>query len=80
MEDSLYNELTKKIMQYFDQQLNPEDEKEFLSQIIQNPIMHSNFMKEKHIREKLKANIHRPARTHEVKALIKDQIKKYPGQ
>ena len=80
MENSFNNELTKKIMQYFDHQLNPEDEKEFLQQIKNNPAGHSAFMKELHIREKLKANIHRTTRTHALTAQIKDRIKKYPGQ
>lgn len=79
MENSLNNELGKKINQYFDHEMNPEDEKEFLLQIENNPAGHSTFMKEKHIREKLKANIHRPARTHALQEQIKDRIKKYPG-
>jgi hypothetical protein len=80
MEDSINNELTRRMMQYFDHQLNPEDEKEFLLQIKKNPAGNQAFLKEKHIREKLKANIHRPAHTIALGAQIKDKIKKYPGQ
>jgi hypothetical protein len=80
MEDSFNIELTRKIMQYFDHQMNPEDEKEFLNQVKMNPAGHSAFIKEKQIREKLKANIHRPARTLALGDQIRDRIKKYPGQ
>jgi galactitol-specific phosphotransferase system IIB component len=80
MMDSLYNDLAKKIMQYFDRQLNPDDEKEFLTQIKKNPEGHDAFMKEKHIREKLKKNVLRPSGTPALRAQIKEQIKKYPGQ
>ncbi len=80
MEDSFNDELSKKIVQYFDHQLNPEDEKEFLLQIKNNPAGNTAFMKEKHIREKLKANVHRSSHTHALGAQIMDRIKKYPGQ
>jgi hypothetical protein len=72
------NDLTKKIIQYFDKQMNPEDEKEFLEQIKNNPAGNSTFMKEMHIREKLKANVHRPGRTDHLANQIKEQIRKYP--
>lgn len=80
MEDSINNELIRKMMQYFDHQLNPEDEQKFLQQIQKNPAGHQAFQKEQHIREKLKANIHRPAHTIALGIQIKDKIKKYPGQ
>ena len=79
MEESFNNELTRQIMHYFDHQMNPEAEREFLLEIDKNPAGHTVFMKEKHIREKLRANVQRPTRTHALAAQIKEQIKKYPG-
>ena len=72
------DDLTKKIILYFDKQMNPEDEKEFLKQIKNNPAGNTAFMKEMHIREKLKANVHRPGRTAHLANQIKEQIRKYP--
>lgn len=78
MQDSISNELIRKITQYFDHQLKPEDELIFLKEIKKNPAGHSAFLKEKQIREKLKANIHRSNHTQNLEAQIRDKIKKYP--
>ncbi|MBK6544856.1 MAG: hypothetical protein IPO78_16045 [Saprospiraceae bacterium] len=80
MEDSFYNAFTKKIAQYFDHQLNTEDEQEFLSQLKQDPAGQQSFLKEKNIREKLRVNLHKSTRTGHLADQIKDQIRKYPGQ
>ncbi len=78
MEDSNNLEFSKKLALYFDHQMNPEDEKEFLLQTQQTPASQSVFLKELHIRQKLRANIHRPTHSQSLAQQIKDRIKKYP--
>jgi hypothetical protein len=80
MEELQNNELSKKIMLYFDRLMNEDDEREFLKQLNENPAGHKIFAKEKMIREKIKANIHRPSHTKALGLQIREQIKKYPGQ
>jgi hypothetical protein len=79
MEESNNLEFSKKLALYFDHQMNPEDEKEFLLQTQRTPDSQSAFIKELNIRQKLRANIHRPSHSNSLAKQIKDQIKKYPG-
>lgn len=79
MKNSFYSELANKIAQYFDQQLNKEDEIEFLSELKKHPASMEVFEKEKNIRGKLKENLYKSDRINRLSDQIKDQIKKYPG-
>lgn len=78
MKDSNHLEFSKKLALYFDHQMHPDDEKEFLLQTQKAPDTQSVFLKELHIRQKLRANIHRPSHSDTLAEQIKDRIKKYP--
>ena len=78
MEDSLLNDLRKKITQYFDHQMNQDDEKEFLHQISKYPEGEDVFRKEKNIRNKIKEKLYRPHHTRLLEDQIKNRIKGYP--
>ncbi|MCC6753946.1 MAG: hypothetical protein IT266_08195 [Saprospiraceae bacterium] len=76
MENGVFPELLKKISRYFDRQMDAQDEQEFLKEIERHPAGHSAFIKEKAIREKLKAKVYRPAQSTDLANMIICKIKK----
>ncbi|MBP8725230.1 MAG: hypothetical protein KBF37_02280 [Saprospiraceae bacterium] len=76
MENGLFPELVQKISRYFDREMNAQDEQEFLKEIEGHPAGHSAFIKEKAIREKLKAKVYRPAQPTYLASRIIGKIKK----
>ncbi len=78
MEDSLLAELMRKITRYFDKEMNSNDERQFLQEIVKHPAGLNAFNKEKNIRQKLRANLRRPSDTSHIVDHIRKEIRKFP--
>ncbi len=75
MESFDFTELRKKIVSFLDKEMNPDEEKKFLTHIAQNPKLNKEFEQEQSIRTKIKQSFQRPNLAPGLHDRIRDSIR-----
>lgn len=79
MEESLFQDLRRKISLYLDHEMSPTDQTEFMKEIKKDPARQIVLQKEMAIRDKIRQKLVRPAVPDNFVQRIKNKINRYPG-